>query len=119
MCWISLAGNNLRHRGPGHNPNRIYAWVACPMAKVPRQVASLLVMWQLWRDGHRDVAVLRSTPIILMAVVTAVALGGTLPPLSLLLWLDLFVLLVFVVVLGRFGRQILRTSPPDPSDPRP
>lgn len=78
---------------------------------VATPLASLLLTWHLWRDGHRGAAILSSTPLILMAVVTAVALGGTVPPLSLLLWLDLYVLLVFVGVLGRFGRQILPRVP--------
>jgi hypothetical protein len=75
---------------------------------VATPLASLLLTWHLWRDGQRGAAILSSTPILLMAIVTVVALGGTVPPLNLLLWLDLYVLLVFVVVLNRVGRQLLR-----------
>jgi hypothetical protein len=71
-------------------------------------LASLLLAWQLWRQRHRGGAVLSSTPLALMVGGFALALGGTPLPLRLLLWLDLYVLLVFVVVLSRFGRDILR-----------
>lgn len=72
-------------------------------------LASLLLTWHLWRRGHRGGAALSLTPLLLMIGGTAFALGGTVLPVRLLLWLDLYVLLLFVGVLGRFGRSILRS----------
>jgi hypothetical protein len=78
---------------------------------VTTPLASLLLTWHLWRDGYRDGALLSSSPLMVMVVVTALAVFGAAPPLKLLLWLDLYVLLAFIVVLGWLGRQILRLSP--------
>lgn len=89
--------------------------VAVLVLNVAVPLASLLLTWRFWCDGHRAAAILSSTPLLLMATVTAVALGGTVPPLSLLLWLDLYVLLVFILVLSRFGRHIPRPRSARPS----
>jgi hypothetical protein len=77
-------------------------------------LASILLAWHLWRQGSRRGALLGGTPLMLMGVGTALALGGIALPLTVLLWLDLYVLLAFVVVLSRFGRGLIR--PPGPMD---
>lgn len=76
---------------------------------VATPLASILLTWHLWRQGHRAGATLSAAPFMVMVLGMIVAL--TRAPLSLttLLWLDLFVLAVFVAVLSRFGRGILRS----------
>jgi hypothetical protein len=85
--------------------------LAVLILSVTTPLASLLLTWHLWRDGYRGGALLSSSPLMVMVVVTALAVFGAAPPLKLLLWLDLYVLLAFIVVLGWLGRQILRLSP--------
>lgn len=74
-------------------------------------LASILLTWNLWRRGRRGGAMLSLTPLVVMVLGTGIAL--TWAPLSLvmLLRLDLVVLLVFVAVLSRFGRDLLRSPP--------
>ena len=79
-------------------------------------LASFLLAWHLWRRGHRGPALLSSTPLLLMVGGAALALRGSVLPVWVLLWLDLYVLLVFVVVLGRFGRDILRSPRTDAAE---
>jgi hypothetical protein len=77
-------------------------------------LASILLTWHLWRQGRRAGALLSATPLVVMVLGMGVAL--TWAPLSLttLLWLDLYVLLAFLAVLGRFVRDLLR--PPTAPD---
>ena len=89
---------------------------AIVVLSIATPLASLLLAWHLWRQGHRGPALLSSTPLALMVGGTAFALGGIVLPLRVLLWLDLYVLLAFVVVLSRFGRDILRSPPPDAAE---
>jgi hypothetical protein len=74
-------------------------------------LASLLLSWHLWRQGRRVGALLSGTPLVLMAAGSVFSLSGGTLPLPTLLWLDLYVLLAFVVVLSRFGGGLLR--PPE------
>lgn len=90
--------------------------VAVLILSITTPLASLLLTWHLWRDGQRAGALLSSSPLMLMVIVTALALVGEAPSLELLLWLDLYVVLVFIVVLGWLGRQILGLSSPSSRD---
>jgi hypothetical protein len=83
---------------------------AVAVLSIATPVASLLLAWHLWRRGHRGAALVSGTPLMLMVGGTAFALGGRVLPLRVLLCLDLYVLLTFVVVLIRFGRDILLSS---------
>jgi hypothetical protein len=74
-------------------------------------VASALLTWHLARAGRRGGALLSATPIVVMMVGLALAFGGAPLSLAALLWLDAYMLLVFVVVLAAFGREMLRASP--------
>jgi hypothetical protein len=82
-------------------------------------LASVLLTWHLWRDGRRGGAMLSSSPLVLMVIGTALTLAGSAPSLKVLLWLDLYVLLAFIVVLGGFGREVLRQAPAAASRDRP
>jgi hypothetical protein len=90
--------------------------LAVLILSITTPLASLMLTWHLWRDGHRGGALLSGSPLVLMVVVTALALLGAAPSLTLLLWLDLYVLLVFIIVLGWLGRQILAVSSPSSQD---
>lgn len=83
-----------------------FEW-AVSVLGIATPLASVLLGWHLWRQGHRGGALLSTTPLALMAVGTALGLGGVVLPLRMLLWLDLYVLLMFVYILGRFGRDLL------------
>ncbi len=74
-------------------------------------VASVLLAYRLWRHGHSVGALVCATPLALMAAGTALGVAGRPPRLSTLLWLDLYVLLAFVVILAWYGRVLLRASP--------
>lgn len=73
-------------------------------------LASLLMSWHLWRQRRRAGALLSGTPCLIMVAGAVLAFAGV--PLSLvpLLWLDLYVLLVFAVVLWRYGGGLLRPT---------
>lgn len=78
-------------------------------------LASALLTWHLLRRGHRGGALFSATPIVVMMIGLALAFAGA--PLSLvaLLWLDVYILVVFVTVLGAFGREIWSPRPVAPS----
>jgi hypothetical protein len=74
-------------------------------------LASVLLTWHLRRNGHHGGALLSSSPLVLMVIGTSSALVGRAFSLNALLWLDLYVLLAFIVVLGKYGRTILGLPP--------
>lgn len=75
---------------------------------VTTPLASTLLGWHLWRQGHRGGALASGTPLALMLLGIAAGRAGAPLSLAALLWLDLYVLLVFVAVLARYGRVLLR-----------
>lgn len=94
----------------GHAGSTLFE-AAVGVLTISTPVASVLLAHRLWRQGHPTAAVLSVAPLALMAIGFAFGSAGRAPTLSLLLWLDLFVLLVFASILVRFGRVLLRTSP--------
>jgi hypothetical protein len=85
--------------------------LAVHVLSIATPVASALLTWHLARRGRRGGALFSATPIVVMMIALALRFAG--PPLSLvaLLWLDAYILLVFVTVLGAFGRELLQASP--------
>lgn len=79
---------------------------------VATPLGSALLTWLLWRSGNTGAALFMSTPIVLMLIGWASALAGRTLSLHVLLWLDFYVLLTFIIVLGRFGRRILGVQNP-------
>lgn len=70
-------------------------------------LASVLLTWLLVRGGRRGIALFGATPIMVMMMAVAFTLAGAPFSLAALLWLDVYVLLVFVVILAAFGRDMV------------
>ncbi len=86
--------------------------IAVHTLSIATPIASALLTWHLARRGHRGGASFSAAPIVVMMIGLAFAFAGAPLSLEALLWLDVYVLLVFVVVLGQFGREMLRASRP-------
>jgi hypothetical protein len=112
ISYVLRLGTSGRAGTPSFESAVLVLGIATPLA-------SILLAWHLWHQGHRGGAFLSGTPLICMGAGTALAMSGAVLPLTGLLWLDFYVLLVFVVVLSRFGSGLLRAADLTFPEPRP
>ena len=92
--------------------------LAVHMLSIATPLASALLTWHLACRGRRGGALFSATPIAVMVIGLALGFAGAPLLLVALLWLDVYMLFVFVVVLGAFGREMLRASPRPGVPPR-
>ena len=81
--------------------------IAVLVMNIATPLSSLLLTWHLRSDGRRAAALIGSSPLFLMALVGGLVLAGSAPSLKMLLWLDAYVLIAHVVLLGWVGRALL------------